>query len=456
MSDQITLVNMDAAWRRVLLLVPAALVCFGAWMALRWLAGDTMATYPTNEEVARLAERLAPDDPQTHFTAGVFARNDFTQDGLHETVTEFERAVALSPRDYRLWMELGRAREQAGDKEGGEFALRRAVALAPNYVLPRWYLGNLLLRAGQDAEAFTELRRAAESDREMRGAIFASVWSIYGGDVARVTTAVGDKPAVRAELVAYLVGQKRTDDALRLWSSLSPQDKHTQAEAGDALAHGLLAEQRYAAALEVARSIAPEDVTAQPGQITNSGFEQEIKGPGKDQFGWSVTPVAQAQTGIDPRTAHGGTRSLRISFNAPSSITFANVSQLVVVEPGARYHLDFFVRTDSLKTASSLVVNVRSGAKDGRGLASSAPAPNGTSDWQQVALDFTVPTDADGVVITLSRQACVEGACPIFGKIWYDDFNLQRAGAEQQQQKQRDARASAGAGVVGDARQPAR
>jgi tetratricopeptide (TPR) repeat protein len=455
MSDQITLVNMDAAWRRVLLFVPAALLCFGAWMALRWLAGDTMATYPSNAEVAQLAERLAPDDPQTHFTAGVFARNEFTQEGLRETVREFERAVALSPRDYRLWMELGRAREQAGDTEGGEVALRRAVALAPNYVLPRWYLGNLLLRAGRDEEAFVELRQAAESDRELRGAIFASVWNIYGGDVARVTAAVGDKTAVRAELVAYLVGQKRTEDARRLWSSFSAQDKRAQVEAGDELARGLLGEHRYAAALEVRRSVAPEDVTAQPNQITNGGFEEEIKGQGKDQFGWSATPVAQTQIGLDPHVAHGGERSLRVIFNAPSALNFSNVSQLVVVEPGARYRLEFYMRTENLKTVSSLVVNVVSGEKEQRVLASSAPAPTGTSEWQQVAVDFAAPNNVDGVMIVLGRQACTEGSCPIFGKIWYDDFNLQRAGAEQQQRQPHDAHAASGDNV-GDARRSPR
>jgi hypothetical protein len=31
-------------------------------------------------------------------------------------------------------------------------------------------------------------------------------------------------------------------------------------------------------------------------------------------------------------------------------------------------------------------------------------------------------------VVRLRRVPCPEEACPIFGKIWYDDFNLQRAG----------------------------
>lgn len=429
MSERITIINLDAAWRRALLLVPAALAVFASWSALRWLAGDTMASYPSNAEVARLAERLAPDDPQAHFTAGVFARNEFTQEGLGETVREFERAVALSPRDYRLWMELGQAREQAGEAAGGEAALRRAVALAPGYVMPRWHLGNLLLRAGRDEEAFAELRRAAESDRELRAPIFASVWNIYGGDMQRVMAAMGDKPEVRAELVAYLVGQKRTDDAARLWSSLAAGDKRAQAQAGEELVRGLLAERRYGAALEVKRGFAPEE-TAQPGQIANGGFEEEIKGQGKDQFGWSATPVAQSQIGIDPKVAHGGARSLRITFNAPSALNFANVSQLVVVEPGARYRLEFYIRTEDVKTASSLVVNVVSGEKEARTLAASAPAPNDTHDWQQVALDFAAPSGVDGVVLLLSRQACPQGACPIFGKIWYDDFNLQRVAAK--------------------------
>ena len=343
---------------------------------------------------------------------------------------EFEQATSLSPRDYRLWMELGRAREQAGDAAGGEQALRRALALAPKYVMPRWYLGNLLLRAGRDAEAVIELRSAAESDHELRGPIFASVWSIYNGDVDRITAALAQTPEVRAELIQYLVTQKRVDDALRLWSSLGAPDKKKQHDAGESLARGMLETGRFGAALEVYRGGAGEDTHAGVGQVSNGDFELEIGAPGKSPFGWTVTPVAQAQIGIDPRIVHGGSRSLRISFNAPSSITFANVTQLIVVERGARYRLDFFVRTEDLKSVSTLAVDVVSAAAGGKVLAASAPAANGTTDWQQVAVEFTAPTDTDGIVLRLRREPCTEGACPIFGKIWYDDFNLQRLGTK--------------------------
>ena len=43
-------------------------------------------------------------------------------------------------------MTLGIAREQAGDVAEAEAACRQAIALAPSYAYPHWYLGNLLLQ----------------------------------------------------------------------------------------------------------------------------------------------------------------------------------------------------------------------------------------------------------------------------------------------------------------------
>lgn len=441
MPDQISFIDLGGAWRRLLLFAPAALVLAVVWLAGRWLVGDTLATYPPSAEVARAAARLAPDDPQTHFTVGVFARMDFTPEGLQETVRNFERATALSPHDYRMWMELGRAREQAGDTEGGEAALRRAVRIAPNYVMPRWFLGNLLLRAGKTDEAFAFLRSAAESEHELRGPIFASVWSIYNGDVGRVTEAMGDAPAVRADLIGYLVNLKRTEDARRLWATLTPQDKRREREASQALLGALLGEEHFAAALDVYRGARGEESSAEVGRVTNGGFESEIGSAAQGKFDWEVSTAQQAQIALDPKTVHGGARSLRISFNAPSNVAFNNFSQLIVVEPGARYRLEFFVRTESLKSVSTLVVDVLDAAT-GKVLASSPPSPGGTTEWKPVVLEWAAPPAADGVRVQLRRQPCLDEVCPIFGKVWYDDFSLQRAGA-----------GPAGARAAGDDRQ---
>ena len=60
-------------------------------------------------------------------------------------------------------------------------------------------------------------------------------------------------------------------------------------------------------------------------------------------------------------------------------------------------------------------------------LAASAPTPQGTSEWQLVSVEFTVGPKTEAVLVRIVRVPCAEGVCPIYGKIWYDDFNLERA-----------------------------
>ena len=154
--------------------------------------------------MARSATRLAPDDPQAHFTLGVFNKNSFLPEELDEALVRYKRATSLSPNDYRLWLELGRAYSQAGDLEGAERALRRAVELAPAYALPRWYLGNVLLRVGgRDKNAFAELQQAGEADPALRAQVTGLALHVYGNDTTAVVSAIGNSPAARAELIEY-------------------------------------------------------------------------------------------------------------------------------------------------------------------------------------------------------------------------------------------------------------
>lgn len=429
MSEQLKLIKMDALWRRLFLLVPLALALLSVWFVTRWCFGNTLAGYPQDEETAQTAVRLAPDDPQTHFTLAVFKRKSFAPEELDEAVRGYERATSLSPNDYRLWLELGRVRGQTGDSEGGERALRRAAELAPNYAMPRWYLGNLLLRAGKQDEAFKELQHAAALDAGLLPQVFALAWSVFGGDVARVSETVGSSAQARAQLAEYLVKQKRIDEALQTWSSLSAGDKRAQGASGKNLMRALLEAKRFRAAQGVYREVSPETGEGlNTGQITNGGFESEIAAAGKNPFDWDVKNVPEVPLGLDTRNLHGGARSLRLTFTGRTSLTFSNISQLVVVEPATRYRLEYYVRTSDLKSVSTLVVEVLDGAQ-GAALVSSAQVPNGTQDWQQVTLDFTTPAQAEAITVRLNRPPCGEDICPIFGKIWYDDFSLQRSAA---------------------------
>jgi hypothetical protein len=141
-----------------------------------------------------------------------------------------------------------------------------------------------------------------------------------------------------------------------------------------------------------------------------------------------VAPGGGAQTAIDARAASAGRRSLRVAFNASGQADFRNVTQVIAVEPGARYRLTFSFKTEELKSAATLITTVSDVAVPEPPLGASAPAPQGTNEWQQVSIEFAAGPKTEAVRVGLVRVACPEGVCPIYGKIWYDDFHLERAG----------------------------
>ena len=441
--DQLKLVDVRAPALRVLLVVPVLLALVGAWYATRWYVGNFVAEYApqiedetaTDESVAaaqlqaaETAMRLAPADPWTHWIVAGLKKNSLDPREMEEALRQFEEAVRLSPNDYRFWVSLGRAREQAGDSAGGEQALRRAVSLAPSYADPRWHLGNLLLRAGRGDEAFKELTHAAEADPKLRPQIFNAAWVVFGEDVDAINRASGGSAAARAELAVYVAGRERFDDALRLWASLTPAEKKDQRASGESIVNALLSAKHYRSALGVARDTGGEDaLKIKVGEIWNPGFEDDIDAAGANTFEWKVRSVPQAPIGFDQATKHGGARSLRVAFKSPSTLAFTNISQTVVVEPGQAYRLEFYVRAEDLKSGGTPLVEVLDAADGKTVLAATQALANGTIDWEQQTLEFKVPPASEAVLIRVRRETCGnDPVCPIFGLVWYDDFNLQR------------------------------
>jgi tetratricopeptide (TPR) repeat protein len=428
-SPSVITINLGSG-TRWLLLLPALLAILGAAVAVRWYVGNTVAEYSPNVtdggiEMARLAVRWAPVDPLTHWRLGKLEEKTFSADNIAAAVKEYQEAVALSPNDYRYWMELGHALEAAGDSESGEKALRRAVDLAPAYSHPRWWLGNLLVREGKFDEAFIHLGRAAESDSQMRPQVFDLAMRVFDNDVGQIARVACASPAARLQFAIYLVGAHRFDEAMRMWDVISPADRRALAALTGEMEQSLIQAKQFRASLRVMREIRPDASLPPAEQIWNGGFESPLSQTSADIFGWAVNSRQLAQTAIDSH-GHTGQGSLRIVFRAPSSLDKIQVSQTMAVEPGTQYRFEYYVRTEGLLTASTPVLTVLD-AVDGSVLATSKPLPTGTNDWQQVILNFTTNPRHDGITVGFSRAPCSDTEiCPIFGSVWYDDFNLQR------------------------------
>ena len=229
---------------------------------------------------------------------------------------------------------------------------------------------------------------------------------------------------MRAAFATYLVKRGRFDDGLRLWNSLTLAEKKESLVAASPLISDLISAFRYHDAMAIWNEIAPGPAyVASDGHLIDRGFEDNLShGPGA-VFGWQVQSNSQVQIGIDAAQGHTGSRSLRLYFQVRSHIDTINVSQLVPVKPNTQYDFECYVKTERLESAETPVILIVN-AVDEAGLAGSA-APNGTNDWQRVALSFKTGDKSEAIRVKMVRNSCAESpVCPIFGTVWYDDFDL--------------------------------
>jgi hypothetical protein len=433
MPQELIQLNVRRPIVRVVLVLLLLLAATWSYFVVRWYVGNTLAEYfnpdQNNLRVAQMATSFAPKDPLTHWRIAQVSQKLLPLDQQAQAIVEYEQAVKLSPNDYRFWMALGTAYEQAGESASGEQALKRAVALAPSYAYPHWYLGNLLLRSGRYEEAFNELRIASEADSELQPQQFSLIWAIYSNDPEGLKNAIGNSQLARASFALYLLGQQRYDDGLRLWNSLPAEDKKANHETGESIVRNLINAHRYHDAVNVWNEIVPnERYHAQVGQIFDGGFEEAISSGPEMIFGWQVKGAPQLQIGLDPTKRNNGLRSLRLVFQVRTNLDTVNVLQLVPVQPNSEYEFECYVSTEKLQSGSLPLVQILD-ASGGAVLGSSPQAPNGSSPWSRVAFSFKTGAKTEAVSLKVVRTTCSNDetpVCPIFGSVWYDDFSFKR------------------------------
>jgi hypothetical protein len=399
-----------------------------AWFSIRWQLGNMLAeltplNQPNASEIADAAVHLAPGDPMPRWLAASKEKENFSPEGIERSVKMFEEVVRLSPNDFRWWIELGRAYEQAEKPAEAEMAFKRAVDLAPAYTFPHWQFGNFYLRQNRSEDAFTELRKTTEKSAVYREQVFSLAWDYFDKDPQKVEQLAMDTPDVRASLALFYAVRGSSENSLRIWNTLTDEQKAPHLKTAKNMAQGLFDKRQFQQSLEFARQtgIDPE---SQAETITNGGFEKFIGAPEETLFGWQVYR-SNGKIDIMPDSAvkTEGTRSLRVSFKTYTKSELHNIVQFVAVQPNARYRLTFSLRTENLRSGSTPFLQVVNG-KDNQGVAASQPFPIGSADWQQITVDFTVPEGSDGISLRTTRLPCEE--CPLIGAIWYDDFKISR------------------------------
>lgn len=408
--------------QRALLIIGAILCAVAVIFSVKWSFGHAISLRADYKEVADASTGFAPDDPQTHYASAVLHEKSLSPENWEKSVAEYEKAAALSPNDYLLWLALGKARERNGDPAGAENAFRRARELAPNYSETHWSLGNNLLRQGKFEPGFEEIRKSAESGDKFVIPAIATAWQILDGDISQIKNNIGDSAKLNVYLAVFLLQQKRFEEAFEIWNALPPEMKsETYLAQTEEIYNRLISDGKYRFARRVKSSINGQNGAEIFSRFTDGGFENNVKKQKADFFDWQIGDGPQPLIGYDDMIKNGGNLSLVIIFNSPNGQDFRSVSQTIAVEAGKSYRFEGFYKAD-LKTSATLRWEILT-ASD-RAVIASTGAVEKEADWTNFGADFTVPENAEAVIVNLVRVQCGSTICPITGKVWFDDFIL--------------------------------
>ena len=366
------------------------------------------ATVTHSIPVADAAVHVSPSDPETH-RARALVFNHFNLSA--EAEKSFDSATSLRYRDDYLWIELANTREDNGDTTGALAALDQAVRWAPYYAHTHWQRGNLLLRMGRSADAFTELKTAAKANQNYVPSAVDLAWGINRGDVSAIRI---DDDSERLALIRLLAAKgkgKETLDQIKLLVTPLSTEQTNQ------IVHLLVASKSFREAFALARG----SDTSQS-LLINASFEDPfvLNDAG---FGWIVAPEFKNRLAVDVSEKADGAKSLQITFGGNWAQGAPLLSQTIVVEPETTYRVSFAVRTKDLVTGGAPLLTI-SDATSNQLLGKSETFPSATNSWLMFNFEFTTLPSSQALSLRLQRNTCTSSPCPIFGTLWLDQFQI--------------------------------
>jgi tetratricopeptide (TPR) repeat protein len=374
-----------------------------------------------NMAAADAAVALTPTNADAHLARGTLLEE---AEDLPSAVIEYQQAASLRPTDYVLWLNLARVEEMNEARDQAIQAARRAVQLAPHYAQPHWQLGNILLRAGETDEGLSELALAAATDGRFLPAVIGLSWQLLNGNAKLVMKAVNPETPESFRMLGLFFSRHREIDAAMQMFRSAGNDGET-IDARKQFVNDLLAQKRFRDAYvmwainKAGRADDPTDL------ILNPGFEDPIDLEERG-FGWCAKNYHESiSLLVDGSVRAAGQNSLRVQFNGASEVGTPIISQLLVIRPKTAYQLHFAYRTEDLVSGGLPRITVID-ARENKACGESAVFAPTTDGWQRVTIDFVSGEPEAAVEIVLRREPCSRSPCPIFGRLWLDDFSLSK------------------------------
>lgn len=326
----------------------------------------------------------------------------------------FRKAAMQDVLFVDAWLKLAQAETILGNPDKAKTILQLLDNLTRNIFRWKWEQTLLANELGMKDLLIGNINFAVKHGKKVQDA-----FQLFDGYLDNnVTRAI--QVLVTDNLIPYLEWMMRwgrADDAEIVWQKImasGTQNEDIQLK----YIHFLVSQKQVKQAADIRRQNVG-DIDS----MTNAGFENEITGRG---FDWRYTANQKGKWTIR-RTLSGafsGAHCLRIRFEGKENISFSHLYQIVPVDPLTPYRLTYHWRSRDVTTDQGPFVDIY--GYDCKGYYANGPMMLGTHGWQKQEIEFTAPKDCHAVVVRLNRRPSHRFDSKIDGRLWLDDFRLEK------------------------------
>ena len=336
--------------------------------------------------------------------------------------------LARNPTDFVALLALARVREESGDVAGARAAIGEATRLAPVDRPTLIEAAAFHMRAGEELESLTILRRVADLHPDAR----ATVWPVFAAalDSGRrddfFAGIARDDPDWWPSFFDHACRSASSADALQRLFTVRAVAGKVRADERRCLIGRLQREGRWTNAYQAWLNSLPPSGRQRVGYVYNGDFELPISNLG---FDWTLPPQDGVVVDVRPAAGAAGRGALRIEL-LDKRWSGPPVQQTLMLFPG-RYRFEGRGRADRLDTWLGVqwgLYCLPDGGATPRQLARSGRFL-GSSDWTGWGVDFAVPKDCPVQLLRLElanprEDAGTPGnvAARLTGTAWFDDF----------------------------------
>ena len=411
--------------RLLVVISSCALAIFLSYFGVR----NAIATYYLNLDTRAGYERavtLEPANARNWFLLGRSYLYDFEQPEPALAVQSLRKAVALDPYSAEALLDLAAAYDGQGDTGNARQAFLAAQSVYPVSADVAWSYGNFLLRQGEQDAAFREIRKAVELEPKRAAEAFSRALRVQPDANVLLDKAMPPSAAVYLPILLSLTDVGDLDKAQLVWNRLIALRQKVPMSEMFFFIDELIHQKRVAEAVHAwdeAVSIMQNPPPADPAGslLWDGGFESGYTGGG---FSWHFLPAtSDVQISFDPSEKHSGERSLRILFNGHRNISFEDACHDIAPEPGKRYLLSAWVKTQSLTSSEGVRLQILVFTPTSTESVTTEDV-HGTQPWKQVQLVWVAPPGVGFGKVCVKRKMSDMPESDIQGAAWLDDISL--------------------------------